>query len=173
MIRALNIHFMKRVIGFIFFLFIVHTALSQVDSSFIAKIKSLDTADVLKIDTTAVPDDVFTRKIKQLRSERSGLTIEAIIKLKLTEEREKDTVHPKTFYDQLQQELTTGHTGKLLDNSLINLYRRSYTEKEIDELIAFYKTSAGKKMDKEYFIVLVESVKDAEQLIKMAMTKIE
>src|SRR6476660_9948693 len=115
MIRALNIHFIKRVIGFIFFLFIVHTALSQIDSSFIAKIKSLDTADVLKIDTTAVPDDVFTRKIKQLRSERSGLTIEAIIKLKLTEEREKDTVRPKTFYDQLEQELTTGHTGKLLD----------------------------------------------------------
>jgi hypothetical protein len=162
---------MKYILTFVLFLVCFHAAFSQIDSSFIAKIKSLDTADVLKMDTTAVPDDAFTHKIKQLRSERSGLTIEAIIKLKLTEEQQKDTAHTKAFYDQLQEELTNGHTGKLLANSLVNLYRRSYTEKEIDELIAFYKTSAGKKMDKEYFIVLVESVKDAEQLIKMAANK--
>ena len=140
---------MRYILTAALFLFVFHPAFSQIDSSFIAKLKSLDTADVLKRDTLAVPDDAFTRKIKQLRSERSGLTIEAIIKMKLTEEQGKDTVHPKVFYDQLQQELTTGRTGKLLENSLVNLYRRSYTEKEIDELIAFYKTSAGKKMDKE------------------------
>ena len=148
-----------------------YNCFAQIDTAFIAKIKSLDTADVLKIDTAAVPDDKFTRKIKQLRAERSGLTIESIIKLKLSEESGKDTTHSKAFYDQLEQELTIGHTGKLLENSLINLYRRSFTEKEVDDLIAFYKTSAGKKMDKEYFILLVESVKDAEQLIKMAMKK--
>ncbi len=163
---------MKYILTLALFLFFFQAAFSQIDSSFIAKIKSLDTADVLKIDTSAVPDDIFTKKIKQLRNERSGLTIEAIIKLKLTEEQQKDTAHTKAFYSQLQEELTTGHTGKLLDNSLVNLYRRSYTEKEIDDLIAFYKTSAGKKMDKEFFIVLVESVKDAEQLIKMAMNKL-
>ena|SRR5258706_2828640 len=163
---------MKYILTLALFLFFFQAAFSQIDSSFIAKIKSLDTADVLKIDTSVVPDDIFTKKIKQLRNERSGLTIEAIIKLKLTEEQQKDTAHTKAFYSQLQEELTTGHTGKLLDNSLVNLYRRSYTEKEIDDLIAFYKTSAGKKMDKEFFIVLVESVKDAEQLIKMAMNKL-
>ena len=162
---------MKYILTLTVSLFFFHTAFSQIDSSFMARIKSLDTADVLKMDTLAVPDDAFTQKIKQLRSERSGLTIEAIIKQKLTEEQGKDTLHPKVFYDRLQEELTTGRAGKLLENSLINLYRRSFTEKEIDELIAFYKTSAGKKMDKEYFILLVESVKDAEQLIKMAMNK--
>lgn len=119
-----------------------------------------------------MPDDAFTHKIKELRSERNGLAIEAIIKLKLSEEQAKDKTHTKLFYDQLQEELTSGRTGKLLENSLVNLYRRSYTEKEIDELIAFYKTFAGKKMDKEYFIVLVQSAKDAEQLIKMAMDKL-
>jgi hypothetical protein len=163
---------MKYILTLALFLLFSHAAFSQIDSSFIARIKSFDTADVLKMDTVAVADDTFTRKIKLLRSELSGLTIEAIIKLKLTEEQGKDTTHSKVFYDQLQEELTTGRTGKLLENSLVNLYRRSYTEKEIDELIAFYKTSAGKKMDKEYFIVLVESAKDAEQLIKMAMNKL-
>ena len=163
---------MKHALTLILFISFFHASFSQIDSSFISKIKSLDTADVLKMDTAAVPNDAFTKKIKQLRSERTGLTIEAIIKLKLTEEQQKDTTHPKAFYDQLQEELTIGHTGKLLDNSIVNLYRRSFTEKEIDELIAFYKTSAGKKMDKEFFILLVESVKDAEQLIKMAVNKL-
>lgn len=163
---------MKHMLTLVLFISLYHASFSQIDSSFIAKIKSLDTADVLKMDTAAVPNDAFTKKIKQLRIERSGLTIEAIIKLKLAEEQQKDTTHTKAFYNQLQEELTTGHTGKLLENSLINLYRRNYTEQEIDELIAFYKTSAGKKMDKEFFIVLVESVKNAEQLIKMAMNKL-
>ena len=163
---------MKHMLTLVLFTLLFHISFSQIDSSFIAKIKSLDTADVLKMDTAAAPNDAFTKKIKQLRTERSGLTIEAIIKLKLTEEQQKDTAHTKAFYNQLETELTTGHTGKLLENSLINLYRRAYTEQEIDDLIAFYKTSAGKKMDKEYFIVLVESVKDAEQLIKMAMNKL-
>jgi hypothetical protein len=163
---------MKYIPVSLLFLFFSHASFSQIDTSFITRIKSLDTADLLKMDTLAVPDDVLTQKIRQLRSERSGLTIEAIIKLKLTEEQQKDTSHTKTFYNQLQDELTTGHTGKLLENSLINLYGRSYTEREIDDLVAFYKTSAGKKMDKEFLIVLVESVKSAEQLIKMAMNKL-
>jgi hypothetical protein len=163
---------MKHSFTLVLFILLFHISFSQIDSSFIAKIKSLDTANVLKMDTAAAPGDALTKKIKQLRTERSGLTIETIIKLKLTEEQQKDTTHTKAFYNQLEAELTTGHTGKLLENSLINLYRRTYTEQEIDELIAFYKTSAGKKMDKEYFIVLVESVKDAEQLIKMAMNKL-
>ena len=145
---------------------------AQIDSAFIAKIKSLDTADVLKIDTAAVPNDRFTQKIKQLRKERSGLTLETIINLKISEEQAKDTTHSKEFYKQLIEEITNGKTGKLLQNSLINLYRRSFTEQEIDDLIRFYKTSAGKKMDKEFFVLLIESAKDAEYLLKIAMAKV-
>ena len=146
---------------------------SQIDTSFIARIKGLDTANVLKLDTTAVPDDALTSKIKELRKEKNGLTLETMLKIKIAEEQQKDTLHSKEFYDALLNDVTKGRTSKLIENSLINLYRRNFTEPEIDELIKFYRTSAGKKMDKEYMLLMVESIKDAEQLIKLAAKNIK
>jgi len=37
---------------------------SQIDSSFINKIKALDTANILKSDTVAAPNDLLTKKNK-------------------------------------------------------------------------------------------------------------
>jgi hypothetical protein len=141
------------------------------DTGFIQKLKSLDTLNGLKYDTLAVPEDNLTRKIRQLRTERSGLTTETIIRIKISDEQGKDKAHDKDFYNKLLAEMTTGNTGRLMENCMINLYRRSFTETEIDELIQFFKTSAGRKMDTDYFLLMVESVKDAEQLLKKAMTE--
>jgi len=146
---------------------------SQIDSAFINRIKALDTANVLRSDTLSVPDNALTKKIKLLLDEKRGLTIGTILRLKLTEEQQKDTTHTKDFYSKLLAECTTGKTGKLIENSLINLYSRTFSEKEIDDLISFYKTSAGKKMDQEYLLLLVESVKNLEQLLKLAVKKVE
>jgi hypothetical protein len=146
---------------------------SQIDSAFIARIKALDTANVVRSDTMAVADNALSKKIKLLLSEKRGLTIQAILRLKLMEEQQKDTSHSKEYYNRLLEECTTGNTGKLIENSLINLYSRTFTEKEIDDLINFYKTPAGKKMDQEYLLLLVESVKDLEQLLKLAAKKVE
>ena len=146
---------------------------SQIDSAFIARIKALDTANVVRSDTIAVADNELSQKIKLLLSEKRGLTIQAILRLKLMEEQQKDTSHSKEYYNRLLEECTTGNTGKLIENSLINLYSRTFTEQEIDDLINFYKTPAGKKMDQEYLLLLVESVKDLEQLLKLAAKKVE
>jgi len=146
---------------------------SQIDSSFINRIKALDTANILKSDTVSTPDDQLTRKIKLLLSEKKGLSVGTILRIKIAEEQQKDTTHSKEFYDKLLGEITSGKTGKLIENGLINLYRRTFNEKEIDELIRFYRTSAGKKMDKEFLLIMVESIKGAEQLLKMAAKNIE
>ena len=154
-------------------LLIFFDSYSQIDSAFINRIKALDTANVLRSDTLSVPDNALTKKIKLLLDEKRGLTIGTILRLKLTEEQQKDTTHTKDFYSKLLAECTTGKTGKLIENSLINLYSRTFSEKEIDDLISFYKTSAGKKMDQEYLLLLVESVKNLEQLLKLAVKKVE
>jgi hypothetical protein len=148
-------------------------AFSQIDSGFIKALKALDTADILKSDTLAPPNDVFTQKIKILRKERKGLTTENILRIKIMEEQQKDTVHSKEFYKELQREITTGKTGQLLENSFINLYRNHFTEKEVDDLISFYKSSAGKKMDNEFILLMVQSVKGGEQLMKIAGKNVE
>jgi len=146
---------------------------SQIDSAFILKLKALDTANILKTDTAAVPNDALTQKIKQLLGEKNGLTVAAILKNKIMDEQQKDTVHSKEFYRKLMEDITTGKTSKLLENSLINIYRRTFIENEIDELIKFFQTSAGKKMDKEFLLLLVQSVKDGEQLLKLAVKDLE
>jgi len=157
----------------IFALLVPFISFSQIDTSFLAKLKALDTASTLKSDTISVPDDLLTKKIKLLREQRNGLTTETVLRIKIMEEQQKDTTRSKEFYDKLLEEVTTGKTGKLLDNVLVNLYRRNFTEKEIDELLLFYKTSAGKKMDKEFILLMLQSVKDAEQLLKLAVKKLE
>ena len=143
-------------------------AYCQLDTVFLARLKALDKADFLGKDTVAVPDDALTLKIRQLRKQRTGLTTETILRIKIMEEQQKDTKKSKAYYDQLLKEITTGHTGQLLDNCVINLYRRTFTEKEVDDLIGFYKTTAGQKMDKEFILLMLQSVKDAELLLELA-----
>ena len=146
---------------------------SQIDSAFVLRLKALDTANFLKADTASVPNDTFTQKIKQLLGEKKGLSVVAILKFNILEEQQKDTVHSKEFYNKLTEDITTGKTSKLLENSLVNIYRRTFTENEVEELIKFFQTSAGKKMDKEFLLLLVQSVKDGEQLLKLAVKDLE
>jgi len=148
-------------------------SLSQIDSAFILKLKALDTANILKKDTAAVPNDAFTQKIKRLLGEKNGISVKAILQFKIMDEQKKDTVHSKEFYQKLMDDVATGKTSQLLENSLINIYRRTFTENEIDELINFFQTSAGKKMDKEFLLLLVQSVKDGEQLLNLAVKDLE
>ena len=56
---------------------------SQIDSSFINRIKALDTANFLKSDTLSAPDDLLTKKIKLLLSEKKGLTVGTILRIKI------------------------------------------------------------------------------------------
>jgi hypothetical protein len=158
---------------FLLLCFLCQDAFSQIDSSFVKSLKALDTADILKADTLTPPDDAFTKKIMVLKNERKGLTTENIIRMKLMEEQQKDKVHSKEFYIELQREITTGKTGQLLENSFVNLYRKRFTEREVDDLINFYKSSAGKKMDNEFILLMVQSVKGAEQLLKIAGKNVE
>jgi hypothetical protein len=163
---------MKLVIS-ILSLLIPLLSFSQIDSSFINRIKALDTANILKSDTLTVPDDLLTKKIKILLNEKKGLTVGTILRIKIMEEQQKDTTHSKGFYNKLLEEVTTGKTSKLIENSLVNLYRRTFTETEVDELVSVYKTTAGKKMDKEFLLMMVQSIKGAEQLLKLAAKNIE
>jgi uncharacterized protein len=163
---------MRKVISLLLIILPV-MAFSQIDTAFLQRLKAMESGDMLKTDTTTPPDDAFTRKIKKLREEKNGISIELVMQIKIKEEQEKDKSRPKEYYDKLLEEMTTGETGRLLENCLVNMYRESYTEKEVDQLRKFYKTSAGKKMNSEFIVLIARSVKDAEQLMKIAMNKMD
>ncbi|CAN5235539.1 hypothetical protein BH09BAC2_BH09BAC2_11630 [soil metagenome] len=160
---------MKTVLIFFATILFYQSANAQLDTAFIKKLKSLDTLNTLKTDTIAVLEDRLTKKIRVLRRERSGFDINFLIQMKLAEEQAKDTIHSKSYYLQLTKELTTGRAGRLIENSLINIYRKLFTEREIDQMISFYKTSAGKKMSKEFIYLVLRSSKNAEQLMKLLL----
>ncbi len=164
---------MKKLIFFLSLLISAYNCWSQLDSAFILKIKSLDTANILKLDTMPVPDDRLTKKIKLLRKQKTGLTPEAVINIKLMEEQAKNPSSSKEFFEKLKANLLEGQGHHLIENSLINLYRRTYSEKEIDQLLRFYKTAAGKKSDRENFFLMIESIKDAEKIMEMASKSLQ
>lgn len=141
------------------------SAFGQIDSSFISKLKAIDQYNNLKADTAELLDDALTRKIQQLRSEKGGVSIETILQIKMAEEV-KDTSLSSAYYKDLKAEVTSGRTAHLISNCVINLYRRYYTESEIDEMIRFYRTSAGKKSSSEQLLLMLQSVKDSELILK-------
>jgi hypothetical protein len=144
---------------------------AQTDTSLINQLKTLDTYKNLKVDTLEPPNDPLTAKIRMLRAEQKGISINNFIQIKLADDA-KDTTRNAAYRTQLKSELTSGHTARLIDNCVINLYRSMYTAPEVDELIRFYRTTAGRKFQEEQIFLILKSAKDAEQLIDEAKKKL-
>jgi hypothetical protein len=89
-----------------------------------------------------------------LRQEKGCVSIETVIQIKMAE-NVKDTTKPAAYYRDLKAEVTTGRTAHLISNCMINLYRRYYTESEIEDLIRFYRTPAGKKSGNEQILLML------------------
>ena len=58
---------------------------AKIDSAFILKLKAIDTANILKVDTVTVQNDAFTQKRKQLLGEKNGRSVKSILKIKIME----------------------------------------------------------------------------------------
>ena len=53
---------------------------------------------------------------------------------------------------------------KWLNNAIIWIYRKQFTLKEINQLIKFYKSSAGQKMTEKFPILMLQSLKAGEEI---------
>jgi len=49
---------------------------------------------------------------------------------------------------------------------LVNIYAKNFSENEIDDLIAFYKTQTGKKMIKKMPSISIESMQLSQQILQ-------
>jgi hypothetical protein len=115
-----------KLIILLFSVLIPFLSLSQIDSAFILKLKALDTANILKKDTVAVPNDAFTQKIKRLLGEKNGISVKAILQFKIMDEQKKDTVHSKEFYQKLMDVHTSGHAYQEDLKLMLALIRPKY-----------------------------------------------
>jgi hypothetical protein len=133
---------------------------AQSDSSGVFQ-KIMKQLQSYSIDTTTVPHDKITKKIKQLRSLKGGVNIDEAIFFKLGEEEAKNE-SPKETIQMLRSEFTNGKGKKWMDNAITWIYRQHFTFKELKQLVKFYKTGAGKKMATDFPVILLKSMQAAQ-----------
>ena len=126
----------------------------------------------LKVDTTSPPEDSLTKKIRIFRAERGSFSFDTVIKYQIESQQSNDTKRPKEYYLNLLDECQHGYAHHLIENVLINLYRQCFTEKEMDQLVEFYKTSAGKKMMVNVMIITATAGPAIQQIVKETSEKI-
>lgn len=125
-----------------------------------------------KPDTSDVPNDKLTRKIKEFRDRKGGFNINTVMDYKIQEDLGKNDLS-KEKADKLKQEFTTGRARRLLDNAIIWLYRKTFTYKEMKQLVRFYNSKAGQKYSDFFLPMLLKSVVAAESIQKQIMQEIK
>ncbi len=118
-------------------------------------------------DTSAAPNDKITTKIQAIRQLRGGFNINEVVLFKLEESRQKNELNTQT-YNRIKAFFKTGNGKRWLDNAVIHIYRKRFTYAELKTLEKFYRTPAGQKMATELPLIMVESLKAAEMIQKLA-----
>jgi hypothetical protein len=126
----------------------------------------------LKVDTSAPPNNRLTTQVRLLRDERGWFNIGAMIRLSIEGQRANDTTHSKEYYDRLLEDCEHGNAHRLIDNIFVNLYRQCFTEAEINQLVGFYKTSAGKKIATDFIVLTITGANAANEVVKAAAEKL-
>lgn len=116
-----------------------------------------------KLDTTAVPNDKLSKRIEKLRNLKGGFNINEAIEFKIAEERSKENA-PTEELDKIEAFFKNGNGRIWLNNAVIWIYRKQFTLKEINQLIRFYKSSAGQKMVEKFPILMLQSLKAGEEI---------
>ncbi|MFL5786990.1 MAG: DUF2059 domain-containing protein [Flavisolibacter sp.] len=114
-----------------------------------------------KPDTSNVPEDKITRKIRELRNIKGGFNINSVMDFKLEEDASKNEI-PKATLALLKEQFTNGNGKRWLENATIWIYRKEFTYKELKQLTRFYKTDAGKKLSEQFPAIVLKSIMSAE-----------
>lgn len=165
----------------IFYLFALLFTIQEVKAQKDSVVNSESTNEIMKIvndvksykpDTSNIPDDKLTRKIKEFRDRKGGFNINTVMDYKIQEDLGKNELS-KENGKKLKKEFTTGNARRLLDNAIIWLYRNTFTYKEMKQLTKFYNTKAGQKYSAFFMPMLLKSVVAAETIQKQIMQEIK
>lgn len=117
-------------------------------------------------DTTSVPDDAFTAAILKLLQEADVINV-ALKTAKLQLEKSRaanagntDVVEMLNHFDK---EFDKQYVKDYYTRLFVRLYRRYYTQQEVEELLVFYRTPLGKKVNATLPMITTDAVTDAEK----------
>jgi uncharacterized protein len=60
-----------------------------------------------------------------------------------------------------------------MKDPMIELYKKHYTQKEIKDILSFYKTDTGKSLVKKMPLVMQDSIQLSQSMFKMTLPKIQ
>lgn len=118
-----------------------------------------------KIDTSDVPEDKVTRKIRELTALKGVFNVNGAIAFKLEEDRSKKEKSPEEI-QKLADYIQNGRGKVLLDNAIIWIFRKEFTYPELKALVKFYKTSAGQKMAVRFPFIMLKSLAAAQMIVE-------
>lgn len=135
------------------------------DTAFRADIFQKITSELqsFKIDTSAVPEDKITFKIRELLDLRGVFNINEAIAFKLAEE-EKENKTSREELDKIRGSMLHGEAKRWLDHAVINIYRQHFSFNELKQLIKFYKSSAGQKLASQFPFIMIKSLMAAQTI---------
>ena len=116
-----------------------------------------------KLDTSAVPEDALTKKIRELRALGGVFNSSEAVQFKLQEDKSKDE-KPAGEMAMLEASFASGNGKRWMDNAITWIFRKHFTLKEVKALVRFYKSPAGKKLSTTFPVVMMESLAAAQAI---------
>lgn len=77
------------------------------------------------------------------------------------------------YYSQMITLLQDELSWEKMEPSVVDIYNRNFSEKEIDDMLAFYKTETGQSLLTKMPVVMQESMQMSQALMQSAIPKIQ
>jgi len=77
------------------------------------------------------------------------------------------------YYKQMTQIIKEDMSWAKMEPLVVDIYRRNFTEKELDDMLAFYKTETGKSLLAKMPVVMQESMHISQVLMQQSIPKIQ
>jgi hypothetical protein len=127
----------------------------------------------IEFDTTAIPDDLLTNRIKEFMALTKQMELSAGVIKKIYENEDMKALMPDEFRRNFIKAYEPDGDGfKYLELMYIKSYRKYYTVNDLNEFIKFYHTPAGKKMTLVNPLMLEENTPEATKIGKWVARKL-
>jgi uncharacterized protein len=147
---------MKKII---FVVLLMASVFAQADDD--AKRKQLN--ELLELmNMSSIVDNMYSQLEPQLKSMSTQLGVKP----------SEQPIFDK-YYGKMIQLMKDELSWKKMEPMILDVYSRNFTEKEIDDMLAFYRTETGKSVIKKLPAVMQESMQISNQLLQPVLPKIQ
>jgi hypothetical protein len=123
----------------------------------------------VNFDTTAVPDDQFSKDILALLEITNALNLGIQFATAINDDKNSAT---KEFYEKLYKDVKEGTARRWIERLYIRQYRQRFSHEEIKEMVKFYESPVGKKLIIQTAEMLPGIVQESKKMSSYLVMKI-